>query len=378
VNKPTLVYHADWSSSPAKRWCAKATLGADGRYTASAPEPVGELGDLLANLRTKARNAGCVFAGFDFPIGVPDHYATRVGILSIREFLPRLGTGVWKQFYSVCEEPEQISLHRPFYPSRSEGGHLRQHLLNSHQALDMASLLRRCELGGGGRRQACCLFWTLGSNQVGKAAIVGWKDMLVPALQTGSVRLWPFDGALDSLLQPGNVVIAETYPAECYGWFNCALPDSKTDIECRKKFGSEMLTWARANDIEIERPLKDAIESGFPQGRDDAFDAVVGLFGMLQVCIGQRDSGEPNEDMVRNIEGWILGRESRPDERPRTPCSAANDPELRDWLRWASENGEAPNFVRAIGEAAYLADLPQYSLLRPVLLELKRRNPLSP
>jgi hypothetical protein len=55
--------------------------------------------------------------------------------------------------------------------------------------------------------------------------------------------------------------------------------------------------------------------------------------------------------------------------------SANTDPELTDWLRWAFESGEAPSFIRAIAEAALIADLRNYSLLRPVLLELKRQRP---
>ena len=58
--------------------------------------------------------------------------------------------------------------------------------------------------------------------------------------------------------------------------------------------------------------LTEDIQSGFPQ-RDDAFDAVVGLFGMLQVCLGQRPTGEPQEQVIREIEGWILGRKPEPD-----------------------------------------------------------------
>lgn len=50
--------------------------------------------------------------------------------------------------------------------------------------------------------------------------------------------------------------------------------------------------------------------------------------------------------------------------------SAYTDPELRDWLREVSEHGS--NFMRAIAEAAFLADLKSYNLLRPVLLELKK------
>ena len=71
-------------------------------------------------------------------------------------------------------------------------------------------------------------------------------------------------------------------------------------------------------------------------------------------------------------------RQSRPVERPRTAYYASTDPELRDWLRWAANSGEAPSFLHAIAVAAFLADSPNYALLCPVLRELKRRNPLVP
>jgi hypothetical protein len=55
--------------------------------------------------------------------------------------------------------------------------------------------------------------------------------------------------------------------------------------------------------------------------------------------------------------------------------SANTDPELRDWLRWASESAKTPVFVRTVAEAALVACLPDYALLRPVLVELKRQYP---
>ena len=55
--------------------------------------------------------------------------------------------------------------------------------------------------------------------------------------------------------------------------------------------------------------------------------------------------------------------------------SANIDPELRQWLRWASEGSNTPMFVRRVAEAALIACSPEYELLRPVLLELKRRYP---
>jgi hypothetical protein len=238
----------------------------------------------------------------------------------------------------------------------------------------MRDLLRICERGGDGQRQACSLFWTLGGNQVGKAALNGWEHVLVPALKNRSVRLWPFDGNIESLLQPGRTVIAETYPAECYGWFPDAPSVSKRDIKSRRDFGSRLLSWVDTNGVVIEPRLRTAIDAGFPEGEDDACDAVVGLFGMLQICLDLKDSAEPDDQTFREIEGWILGRESRPIAKPSMPYFANTDPELTDWLRWASECGELPFFIRTIAQAAFLADLPHYALLRPVLLELKRES----
>jgi len=304
---PKVVYHADWGSKDAKRWCAKAVLGDDGRYTAFAPEQVGNPGSLFGKLCTEAGDAGCAFAGFDFPIGIPALYAKRARITRFRSLLPKLGRGKWKDFYSVCDYPEQISVHRPFYPNGAYKGKRKEDLFRGHGVSSVEFLLRRCDRGGKGRKEACCLFWTLGGNQVGKAAISGWRDMLAPALR--DVHLWPFDGRLRTLLAPGNVVVAETYPAECYAWFSAEPVGSKQKQENRKKVGASLLLWADDKGVALDDELRKQIKDGFPQGEDDAFDAVVGLLGMLQVCLGQRATGEPDDREVREVEGWILGRE---------------------------------------------------------------------
>ena len=310
--RPTLVYHADWGSKPSKRCCAKATLGSDGRYTASGAKLVGDPTVLLKNLRTEAGALGAVFAGFDFPIGVPADYAKRAGISKFRDFLLELGKGEWSQFYSVCDTPEQVSTHRPFYPNGGYTGRRMADLFQGHGVSSIEPLLRHCEQGGNGQRQGCCLFWTLGGNQVGKAALIGWRDVLAPALQDESkVLIWPFDGPLQSLFAPGALVVAETYPAECYGWFSDRPLGSKGDPDNRKKFSALLLAWAEINDVTIDDGLSKEMRDGFLTGDDDAFDAVVGLFGMLRVCMGQRPTGEPNDKPIRDVEGWILGRQSQ-------------------------------------------------------------------
>ena len=374
MNLPTLVYHADWSSRAAHRWCAKATLGADGRYTASASTLVGGLKDLFRNLKAEAGDAGCVFAGFDFPIGFPEHYATRANISRFREFLKQVGNGNWAHFYSVCEHSDQISIHRPFYPVRYENGCSQQQLLDGLNAQSVEMLLRRCELGGGGQRQACALFWTIGGNQVGKAAIVGWRDVLVPAIEERLIQLWPFEGNLETLLQPGSMVVAETYPAECYSWFPGNSLTAKTQVNSRAGFGVNLLAWAENSGVTVEPQLQSAIEKGFDTEGEDAFDAVVGLFGMLQIVIGQRTTGEPKSGMVSDIEGWILGRQGSGAALREPQFSATNDPELRDWLHWATESCEASNFIRAIAEAALIADSNDYAMMRPMLQKLKRQH----
>ena len=52
---------------------------------------------------------------------------------------------------------------------------------------------------------------------------------------------------------------------------------------------------------------------GFGGGADgeDRFDAVVGLWGMLDVALGNRAPGEP-DDKTTWVEGWILGQPAAP------------------------------------------------------------------
>ena len=102
----------------------------------------------------------------------------------------------------------------------------------------------------------------------------------------------------------------ETYPAECYRWFLGHGVKGKGKLEVRKQAAPALLNWALSAKVTLDPKLKRAIEAGFPDGEDDAFDATVGLFGMLEVLLNKRQSGEPDEESVRNLEGWILGQES--------------------------------------------------------------------
>jgi hypothetical protein len=81
-------------------------------------------------------------------------------------------------------------------------------------------------------------------------------------------------------------------------------------LEVRRQTAPALLKWAQSAKVTLEPELQRAIEDGFPN--DDAFDATVGLFGMLEVLMNRRGSGEPDEESVRKIEGWIFGQGCSP------------------------------------------------------------------
>ncbi len=305
--RPTLVVHADWSAHPGKRWLAAARLMPAGGCAAGAPQPVGEPDALIERLLAAA-GGGAVLLGLDLPVGLPAAYARCAGVNDFPALLPQLGQGDWADFYRPAERPQDISLRRPFYPARP-GGARRRHLLDG-LGLAADELLRRCDRRTAERSAAAALFWTLGPQQVGKAAIAGWRDLLAPGLASGRLTLWPFAGRLEDALRPGRVVAAETYPAECYRHLGVRLTGSKRSLEARRRAGAALLAWARDAGVALEPALTEQIAGGFGVGADgeDRFDAVVGLFGMLNVVLGRRAPGEPPDDDVRRVEGWILGQ----------------------------------------------------------------------
>ena len=267
-------------------------------------------------LRRRAGAGARVLAGFDFPIGLPEAYALEAGFTDFRAALTEFGHGRWRSFYDPAPTRGDIALTRPFYPQRP-GGTQRNHLATELGVPAFEDLLRRCDRGHG-RNAACALFWLVGGNQVGKAAITGWRDLLGPALSDRSagalrVAIWPFDGALDALLERPGIVVAETYPGEVYRHLalDIVKPNrSKRKRDDRAADAPRMHRWARKNRVRIGPSLHDAIDDGFGEhgSGEDRFDAVVGLLGMLDVVLGNRPPGAPRDERTR-VEGWILGQQ---------------------------------------------------------------------
>ncbi len=272
---------------------------------------------LLPRLRTLAPRGGILF-GVDFPLGLPERYAALAGVTDFAAILPQLGSGQWAHFYDVAAHPSEISIGRPFYPQRP-GGTRQAHLVQALGMTTIDDLRRRCDHASPARRAAAPIFWTLGAQQVGKATIIGWRDMLGAARRAFTSDdpafpwLWPFDGRLDDLIAAGRLVVAETYPRECYHHLGVTFRGSKRRQATRAAAGAVLLMWADAADVILDPDLHCAISNGFgaAPGGDDDFDATVGLFGALNVVLGYRAVGEPNDTIIRRVEGWMLGQEQR-------------------------------------------------------------------
>jgi hypothetical protein len=312
TDPPVLVAHADWSINPEKRWMASAEFVRD-NYFVHSLELVGDLSNFLYRMINRAGNGGCVLIGFDYPIGLPNTYAQLTGISNFCSVLPVFGEDEWRNFYDVAESADQITLLRPFYPHRPTGAR-RQDLLNKLGIGSFDELLRTCEKAPPLQRPAAPLFWTLGAQQVGKAAINGWKNVIAPAFKDSNLDLaiWPFSGRMAELVRPGKVIIVETYPAEFVhqlGLVNPHIRFSKKQQKDRILAAGRLLKQAVDSGIQINPELEQSLLEGlgFSPIGEDRFDAVVGLIGMLQILYGVGYFSEPENETVREIEGWIYG-----------------------------------------------------------------------
>jgi hypothetical protein len=186
-----------------------------------------------------------------------------------------------------------------------------QHLLQGLGIDTVEALRRQCEHRTPTRPAACPLFWTLGANQVGKAAISGWQEVILPARRRGA-RLWPFDGRLAELARSGVPVLAETYPAEAYRHVGVVFPKhtSKRRQEDRRTTMANLLEWARRRAVTFSAELSTQVKDGFDARSDgeDKFDALIGLLGMIEVADGRRQEGPADRSNGAVWEGWILGQ----------------------------------------------------------------------
>jgi hypothetical protein len=88
------------------------------------------------------------------------------------------------------------------------------------------------------------------------------------------------------------------------------LNPGKRFQSARQDAAPALLRWTIDAGICLSSALRDDLADGFgdsPNG-EDRFDAAIGLFGMVNVVLGRRAPGEPEDEHTRKIEGWMLGQ----------------------------------------------------------------------
>jgi hypothetical protein len=309
----TVAAHADWSVDARKRWMTVARR--DGAvWRIGGPEPVGPVASLLPRLLSAA-GGGAVALGVDLPLGLPRAFAARHAASAgdFPAFLRALADA--PGFFDVCATLAELSPARPFYPMRGAAGMTRA----AHAAalgLDgAAALCRACDRATAERPAGAPLFWTLGANQSGKAAIAAWRDLLLPALAgPAPPLLWPFEGDLRALLRRGRLALAETYPAEALRHLALRMGGSKRRQADRAALADRLLAAVAAVGGTPEPALRAALADGFgaDAAGEDRFDSLLGLLCVLNVLAGNRPDGAPDDPWIRRWEGWVLGQTALP------------------------------------------------------------------
>jgi Protein of unknown function (DUF429) len=310
----TLAAHADWSADPRKRWLTVARRDGAG-WRVTAPAPVGDLPALLPRLRAMAAG-GAVAFGVDLPLGLPRAYAAAHAAKPdfpsfLRSLADRPG------FFDVCATLADISPERPFYPARGRKGMTRAAHAAALGLGGAAGLSRRCDRATAERPAGAPLFWTLGANQTGKAAITAWRDVLLPALAAPDPpALWPFEGDFLPLLADRSVVIAETYPAEAMRHLGLRMGGSKRRRTDRAALAEPLAAVLVGLDAVPDPAMRAALADGFgaDAAGEDRFDSVLGVLCVLNVLAGRRPDGVPDDAWLRRWEGWVLGQTALPGE----------------------------------------------------------------
>lgn len=252
--------------------------------------------------------------GIDCPLGVPRAYAqTHEAGPNFLSFLRSLQTR--PDFLSVANTLDQVSAARPFYPNRGRSGMTRRSHAGALGLRDARDLYRACDRATSERPAGAPLFWTLGANQSGKAAISAWRDLLIPALASSSPpRVWPFEGPFLSLLDPGAIVIAETYPAEALRQLGLVPKGSKRRHADRLAYAQGIRQAMVRLSAVASAELESALDQGFGDDGhgEDRLDCLLGVLCVLAVITGVRPDTAPDDYWIRKWEGWVLGQTALP------------------------------------------------------------------
>lgn len=279
-----------------------------GGWLVQAPVLVGAPETLLTRLEQRP-----LALGLDCPLGLPAAFAAR-HLPDVPDFPTWLAAlapdaALWQPAATLAE----VVPARPFYPGGASRGARRA----AHAAaleLTPRDLSRLCDRATDERPAGAALFWIVGANQSGRAALHAWRTLVIPALRAGQARLWPFAGPFRSLLGPGTVAIAETYPAEAMRHLGLRPAGSKRRQGDRAAYAPGLRAGMDRLRAAPTAALAATIEAGFgaDAAAEDRFDCVLGVLGLIGVIDGHRPDGAPAIEALTRWEGWVLGQTALP------------------------------------------------------------------
>ncbi len=255
-------------------------------------------------------SGGCLAFGIDCPIGLPRDFVAAHGLAG--DFptfvcgLPATGA-----FWSPAATLDEVGPDRPFYPARGVRGMTRLGFAQALGLRDAGGLCRQCDRATALRPAGAPVFWTLGANQTGKAAISAWRDLLGPALRGAAPpRIWPFEGGFRSLLGQGGIVVAETYPADALRQLGMTRVGSKRRQADRRAYAPGLRDAMAGLGVRPAPDLEAAMADGFgaDAAGEDRFDCLLGALCVFAVATGARADHVPEDPWVRTWEGWVLGQ----------------------------------------------------------------------
>lgn len=173
-------------------------------------------------------------------------------------------------------------------------------------------------------------------GSVGSATCALWRELAELLTEDRAFRVWPFEGALRTLLMTSAAVVGEIYPRAAYATALSSAPPAsrprlsiaKTKPAVRRQAINSLqkADWVRALGVTIEN-LADA------EGNEDDFDACFTAAALLR-CVLEGSPIELVASSATQAEGGMLGTgsinldlQSRASETRHARC--------RPWLRSA-------------------------------------------
>ena len=294
---------ADWSKGRKKRSVHVATPRT--RCIRRAKSTAWELAALLQLARELKEEIGPVLIGMDLALGVPAGYWRMVRRDAAdgrppRHFIDWLaGRDPESDFFREVRSPEDWHPGRPFFAvQKGKGGK------TAFTRKVEGDMLRRIDKA----TNAKPLFAVSGiPGTVGSATRALWRELIPLLKESGrDFTVWPYEGAMPTLLSGSGVVLVETYPGLAYAAAVAErLPTSrmrvaKTKREARERFCDRLAkaAWVREHGVCLG-------DLGPARANDDAFDSHVTAAAVLRCLLEGRQLCAP-EWIDTEAEGAML------------------------------------------------------------------------